>query len=307
MNFKAAMDEASRRAVANNEAIDVWFNADSQALDWRDRYLACRSIDRPAHGRLACTAQPDGTFITHSQTGRALEARPPATPRRREPKPDAPVIHDEPYTDFQAVSRLALRVADLLNTALDADHVWHYAGIQAEHYSKPSGLHDENGFAIDLMYLERDKRVVVSAGFAHDLYRHRRRDDDPCRATYSPTRPARAIAADVLRRVIEPGRVLYARYLKEEDERQRRISQAIATTEQIVAASRGHIEQSRNDDPHSGEDLHLYLNRSHGLYLTGRVSTHSSGIMLERVELPLPVMLRLAAIIADDLDDSLSP
>lgn len=82
MNFKAAMDEASRRAVANHEAIDVWFNANSQALDWRDRYMACRSIDRPAHGRLACTAQPDGTFITHSQAGRAWRQPPNSTPTR---------------------------------------------------------------------------------------------------------------------------------------------------------------------------------------------------------------------------------
>lgn len=44
----------------------------------------------------------------------------------------------------------------------------------------------------------------------------------------------------------------------------------------------------------------MLVNR--GLYFVSRVSTYSSTISLERVGLPLPVMLRLAAIIADDIE-----
>jgi len=173
--------------------------------------------------------------------------------------------------------------------------LWHYAGIQDDHYSKPSGLHDENGFAIDLMYLERDKRVVVSADFAHALNRHRRRDDDSCRATYSPGRTAqrhrRRRFAPRDRAWPRPVRALSQRGGRTPAQDQPR---PVATTEQIVAASRGHIEQSANDDPHSGEESASLSQPLARLYLTGRVSTYSSGIMLERVELPLPIMLRLA-------------
>ena len=150
------------------------------------------------------------------------------------------------------------------------------------------------------MYLERDKRVAVSADFAHDLSRHRRRDDDPCTATYSPTRPARILAADVLRRVIQPARLLHVVYVAEEEKRLAKVKRAHEIQDQIIAASQGAFEPSRNDGPDDA-DLHLYLNRR-SVSCHGSISLWSNSVTLERLCLPVDLMLRLAAMIGEHVE-----
>ena len=146
--------------------------------------------------------------------------------------------------------------------------------------------------------------VIVSLELPHELQRHKRRDDDSCRATYSPGRTARAIAADVLRRVVAPGRPLYCRLLTEADERLAKINRTIQIAQQIVTASRGYIEQSSRADPYTGDDLQIYLSRSLAcLHHTVHISTYSNSITLERVELPLPVMLQLVDLITRPLEE----
>lgn len=299
MNVQAAMQAASRRAAAEGLAIDVWFDADSPALDWRDRYLACRYIDRPAHGRHVCTANPDGQFITVTQEADPVAPSPqPARPRR----PVAPAPPEEPYTNPDPVARLAQRLIDLF-PAVDPSRVWTFDGIEDQFWNRPSLLHDDTGFKLSVKYSEHDRRVIVEADYG-PLSRHRHRADDPARATYSPTRSARAMAADIVRRVIVPGRQLYARYQAEEAQHQARLKHAAETAASIVAASRGYIElPDRGQHLQHAEDQHLYLNHSRrGLYLTGRVSAYSGSVTLERVELPLEILLLLAAAIADYVD-----
>lgn len=309
MNFAEAMQEAARRARATNEQIDVWFNADSATTDWRERYVACRYIDRPAHGRQACTANPDGTFITATQeNGRAEKARPVPSARTLGAAPrqqadffagtTVPYI-DEPYTDYQAVSRLAQHCATVL-TRLDAPHVWNWIGIEAEWHDKPSTLQDENGFKLELRYSTSEKRVKAGPDFGDLSRRHRRRDDDPCTATYSPTRPARIIAADVLRRVIQPARLLHVVYVAEEEKRQAKVKRAHEIQDQIIAASQGAFEPSRNDGPDDA-DLHLYLNRG-SVSCHGSISLWSNSVTLERLCLPVDLMLRLAAMIGEHVE-----
>lgn len=301
MNIQQAMIEVARRARATNEAIDIWFNADDPALDWRDRYIVCRYIDRPAHGRQVGTMQPDGAYSTPEKPGRARAARPkPASSPAIEHADELPFA-DEPNIGSPAVRRLAQNCAVLL-TRIDAPHVWQFAGIEDELFEKPSVLQDEAGFKISLKYSERSKRLIADADFGL-LCRHRGRDDDHCHATYDPLRPARRIAADIMRRVIEPGRALHARYFAEEKRQQAKIAHAGEMLDQVIAASRGNFTASRNNNSYGSDDLHFYLTPSHSeLHINGRISTWSNSITLERVELPLEIMLKLAGLIADAIE-----
>lgn len=312
MNIQQAMIEVARRARASNEAIDIWFDADSQALDWRERYTVCRYIDRPAHGRLVGTMQPDGAYSTPEKPGRAQEARPGAAaetpPRSRRPpraqdadRTDELPFLDEPNIGSPAVARFAQNCAVLLSR-LDAPHVWKFAGIEDDLYEKPSVLQDEDGFKINLKYSEHSKRLIAEVDFGL-LCRHRGRDDDHCRATYGPLRPARQIVGDIMRRVIAPGRALRARYFAEEQRQKAKIAHAGEMLDQIVAASRGNFEASRNNNSYGSDDLHFYLTPSHSeLHINGRISTWSNSITLERAELPLEIMLKLAGLIADAIE-----
>jgi hypothetical protein len=312
MNHFEAMQEAARRAKETGEDIDIWFDADSQALDWRDRYMACRYIDRPAHGHLSCTAHPHGTFSRPSKPDRTQPPRVDATdeaPSRSRRPPRAQAIEhadelpflDEPNTGSPAVARFAQNCAVLL-TRMDAPHVWKFAGVEDDLYDKPSVLQDEDGFEINLKYSTRSKRLIADADFGL-LIRHRGRDDSHCHATYDPLRPARQVVADILRRVIEPGRILHARYAAEEQRQKTKIAHAGEMLDQVVTASRGNFEASRNNNSYGNDDFHFYLTPSYSeLHINGRISTWSNSITLERVELPLEIMLKLAALIADAIE-----
>ena len=67
MTADKAIAEAKRRSQAGQECIDVWFDADLFTPDWRNRYIVCRHIDRPAHGRQIGTAYNAATFLTVEQ------------------------------------------------------------------------------------------------------------------------------------------------------------------------------------------------------------------------------------------------
>jgi hypothetical protein len=67
MNIAEAIGEATKRARRTKTNIEVYFNADHPALDYRNRYIACRHLQRPAHGRHVCTVKPSGLVFTPGQ------------------------------------------------------------------------------------------------------------------------------------------------------------------------------------------------------------------------------------------------